>query len=85
MVSPSCGSDFFFLQRVYMFLVFPYDMLNVGLMESNRLAQLWQVYVTVLSTERGMKKCSVNVSFTSPTLSGLGLTPFPLPCHSSYY
>lgn len=39
-----------------MFLVFPYDMLNVGAMESNRFAQLWQVFVKVLSAEPGMKK-----------------------------
>ena len=39
-----------------MFLGFPYDMLNVGVRESNRFAQLWQVYVKVQSAEPGMKK-----------------------------
>lgn len=46
-----------------MFLVFPYDMLNVGLMESNTLAQLWQVYVKRLSTEQGIKKVLNKCSF----------------------
>lgn len=68
-----------------MFLVFPYDMLNVGLMESNTLAQLWQVYVKRLSTEQGIKKvlnkCSFHFFYSFQTL---GLILFLLPCSSSY-
>lgn len=82
------NGDFFFsgrnknfLQWVYMFLFFPYDMLNVDIMESHRCPQLWQMYVKVPSTEAGMKKVLNKCYFHfSSSFHTLGLIAFPLPC-----
>lgn len=67
-----------------MFLFFPYDMLNVDIMESNRCPRLWQMYVKVPSTEAGRKKVLNKCYFHfSSSFHTLGLIAFPLPCYSS--
>lgn len=73
-----------------MFLFSPYDMLNVGIMESNRFAQLWQVYVEVPRTDGGMRKvlnkCYLHFPYSFQTLGLMSFPlPLPLPCYSSYY